>query len=291
MTSNKGKKRKWFQKKMLSKYRVVMINEETLEERASLRLNRLNIFVYGSLLAFTMIFLTTLVIIYSPLRQYILGFSEAELRGKIVEIAFKTDSLETALNQNKHFFSAIQKALKGDIKPEKINKNDVHSDEETFNIDDLDLEPSEEELKLRQDVADEEKFSIFDPATSNRKKVIFFSPLSGNIIQSFAPEKKIFGIQIASKEDTPVKSIADGTIIFAEWTAQSGFVSIVKHADNYVSVYKQNGTLTKKEGDFVKAGEVIASVGKAQTMKTAYLQFELWNNGYPVNPFNFLNFK
>lgn len=292
MAKEKGKKRKYFREKMLYKYRVVIMNEDTLQEKASMRLNRLNVFVFGSLFAIFMIVLTSIIIVYTPLRQYILGFSEAELKQQIVELTFKSDSLETKMKANDLYFSSIQKVLRGDIEPGALDKNSELNEDLTKTLSDIDVEPHEEELRLRQEVADEEKYNTFDTAISNRKKTIFFSPLSGQTSSNFAPEKKHFGVDILAEKGAAVKAIGDGTVIFAEWSAQTGFVIIIEHSDNFISVYKHNASLTKRQGDMVKAGEVIATVGNTGELTTGtHLHFELWNNGYAVDPFNYLNFK
>lgn len=292
MAKEKGKRRKYLREKMLYKYRVVIMNEDTFEEKASLRLNRLNIFVFGSLFAIFMIVLTSVIIIYTPLRQYILGFSEAELKQRVVHLTFKTDSLETKIKNNDLYFSSIQKVLRGDILPDDLHKDTIISEDLRKTLSDIDVEPNEEELRLRQEVADEEKYSTFDTALSNRRKMIFFSPVSGQTSSNFAPEKKHFGIDIVAEKGSPVKAVGDGTVIFSEWSAQTGFVIIMEHSDNFISVYKHNASLTKRQGDIVKAGEVIATVGNTGELTTGpHLHFELWSNGYPVDPFNYLNFK
>lgn len=286
-----SKKLKNIRQKLLYKYRVIIMNEETFEEKSSLRLNRFNILVYGAIFAIFMIVLTSIIIIYTPLRQYILGFSEAELKEKIVELTFKSENLEKKIQSNELYFSSIQKVLKGDIQPEELNKDSIISEELQKDLANIDFEPSEEELKLRQEVADEEKYNVFDITTSS-KKMIFFSPISGEITTNFAPDKKHFGVDVIAESGTPVKSVGDGTVIFAEWSAQTGFVIIVKHSNNFISVYKHNASLTKRQGDIVKAGEVIATVGNTGELSTGtHLHFELWSNGYPVNPFNYLNFR
>lgn len=286
-----AEKRKKIRHKLLYKYRVVVMNEETFEEKASLRLNRLNIMVYGSLFAFVMIVLTSVIIIYTPLRQYILGFSEAELKERILELSFKTDSIETAINANNLYFTSIQKALKGDIEPQALNKDSIVNEELSQTLSGIAIDPSEDELKLRQEVAEVEKYSIFDLSTTH-KKTTFFSPISGEITTNFAPEKKHFGVDISAPSGTAVKAIGDASVVFAEWSAQTGFVIILKHSNNFISVYKHNASLTKRQGDIVKAGEVIATVGSTGELSTGiHLHFELWHNGYPVDPFNYLNFK
>ena len=94
------------------------------------------------------------------------------------------------------------------------------------------------------------------------------------------------------EENKPIKSIADGTVIFSEWTAQTGYVIIIRHNYGFMSVYKHNSNLSKKQGELVLAGEVIASAGNTGEYSTGWhLHFELWLEGYPMDPVKFLNFE
>ncbi len=292
--SSSNKKHKSMKSKWLFKYRVVIMNENTLEDVATFRLNRLNVFVYSCLFAILMIVLTTLVIIYTPLRQYILGFSEAELKQKVVHLTFEMDSLQQKITGNEVYFQSIQKVLNGDIKPEKLDKDSLWQNAVNKSVTDfnLNIDPSEEEIKLRNDVAEEERYSIFDVASSSKKNLLFFTPLKGAVSNTFKTNEKHFGVDVVAQQGTPVMSVANGTVIFSEWSVKTGFVIIIEHENNFISIYKHNASLTKKQGDFVKAGEVIATVGNTGELSTGtHLHFELWNNGYPVDPFNYMNFK
>ena len=277
-------------RKWLFKYRVVIMNESTLEEVNTFRLNRLNVFVYSSLFAILMITLTTLVIIYSPLRQYILGFSEADQRKQIVDLTFHADSLQQRIASNDAYFLSLQKVLTGDIEPDKINKDSVLNAVQQVPAE-VDLQASEEEMKLRSEVANEERYNVFDVATANTRKA-FFPPIQGMISNEFKADKRHYGIDLTAAEGTPVKAIGEGTVIFSEWSAQTGFVLIIEHPHNFVSVYKHNASITKRQGDKVRAGEVIAQVGNTGELSTGvHLHFELWHEGYPVDPLNYMNIK
>ena len=277
-------------RKWLFKYRVVIMNESTLEEVNTFRLNRLNVFVYSGLFAILMITLTTLVIIYSPLKQYILGFSEADLRKQIVDLTFQTDSLQQRIVSNDAYFGSLQKVLTGDIEPDKINKDSVLNAVQQIPVE-VDIQASEEEMKLRGEVAEEERYNVFDVATANTRKA-FFPPIQGMLSSEFKADKRHYGIDLTAAEGTPVKAIGEGTVVFAEWSAQTGFVLIIEHPHNFVSVYKHNAAITKRQGDQVRAGEVIAKVGNTGELSTGiHLHFELWHEGYPVDPLNYMYIK
>ena len=262
----------------------------SLEEVKTFRLNRLNVFVYSGLFAILMITLTILVIIYSPLRQYILGFSEADQRKQIVDLTFHTDSLQQRIVSNDAYFLSLQKVLTGDIEPEKINKDSILNAVQQVPSE-VNLQASEEEMNLRADVAEEERYNVFASATANTQKS-FFPPVEGVRSEEFKADKRHYGIDLSAPEGTPVKAVHEGTVVFAEWSAQTGFVLVIEHPHNFVSVYKYNAASTKQAGDKVRTGEVIAQVGHAAGHSSgSHLHFELWHEGYPVDPLNYMNFK
>ena len=148
-----------------------------------------------------------------------------------------------------------------------------------------------EYIEFRQEIESADRYSIFDEATKN-VDIVFFAPVVGTLTDGYDLEKKHFAVDIAVEMGTPVKSVADGTVIFAEWTAETGNVIIVKHASGFISIYKHNTALHKHQGDLVKSGEVIASAGNSGEYSTGpHLHFELWNEGYPVNPVNYIDFE
>ncbi|GIM57997.1 M23 family metallopeptidase [Capnocytophaga canimorsus] len=291
MEKERETKRKYLKRKLLSKYRLVFMDEETFEEKGSIRLNRLNVFLVSSLFAISMIVLTTLLIIYTPLRQYILGFSEVKLRKEVVKLNFSVDSLESEIAKNNLYLTSVKKVLVGDIQPEKINKDSIF---ESFKIDpqSIDFKPNRQDSLLRQEVADEECYNVFEKASYRDKEVLLFAPLRGEISNEFSPENRHYGIDIIAAEGTPVKVVADGTVIFSDWTIETGYVIIVEHKDNLISVYKHNSSLAKRQGNQVRTGEVIATVGNTGELTTGpHLHFELWNNGYAINPLSHIDFK
>ena len=279
----KKKKRKEIKRKLLHKYRLVILNENTFEEKLSFKLSRLNVFITGSLFIVCLIALTTLLIAFTPLREYIPGYSSTKLKKQATELTYKTDSLVSVLNYTNKYLDNIRKVLNGDITNNKINRDSIF---EQFKIDpsSIDLTPIKEDSVLRAQVALEDKYNLFEKNTKDVNQILF-STLNGSISQDYA-------IDIVATKGTPVKSVADGIVVFSEWTAETGYVILLEHKDGLLSVYKHNGSLNKSQGDLVKAGEVIAAVGNTGELSTGpHLHFELWNNGSPVNPRNFIDFK
>ena len=288
--AKKVKKRKDIKRKLLHKYRLVILNESTFEEKISFKLSRLNVFVTGSLFIIGLIGLTILLIAFTPLREYIPGYSSTKLKRQATELTYKTDSLVNTLNYTNKYLDNIRMVLRGDIENTEINRDSLF---EQFKLDpsSVDLSPIKEDSMLRAEVALEDKYNLFE-TNSDKSNLVLFPPLSGTLSDTFDRDKKHFAVDVAAPKDTPIKSVANGIVIFAEWTAETGYVIILEHKDGLLSVYKHNGSLSKKQGDIVRAGEVIASVGNTGEFTTGpHLHFELWDNGNPVNPLDFIDFK
>lgn len=287
--STSKKQPKGIAKKLLHKYRLVILNEDTFEERVSFKLNRLNVFVFTMLLSLFLVGVTTLIIAFTPLREYIPGYSSVSLKQQAAELTYKTDSMQQVLLFNDQYLASIKKVLTGDLKMQQINKDSIISaiTEDPQNIN---FYPSKKDSILREKVAKEEKYSIFE-SSSNMITSVLFPPVNGPISEGYNLRTKHYAVDIAVAENTPVKATAAGTVIFAEWTVQTGYVIILEHHNNLISVYKHNASLIKKQGDLVKAGEVIAAAGSSGEYTTGpHLHFELWSNGYPINPTNFIDF-
>ena len=284
------KKRKEIKRKLLHKYRLVILNENTFEEKISFKLSRLNVFVTGTLFIIALIGLTTLLIAFTPLREYIPGYSSTRLKRQATELTYKTDSLVTVLNYTNRYLDNVRLVLRGDIENNETNRDSLF---EKYKLDPstVDLTPIREDLLLREEVELEDKYNLFERNVENVGSLLF-SPSNGTLSQKFDPKTKHFAVDVVAPKDSPVKSIADGTVLFAEWTSATGYVIIIKHQDDLTSVYKHNGSLSKSQGDLVKAGEVIASIGNTGELTTGpHLHFELWKNGKPVNPLNYIDFN
>lgn len=286
--NKKNKQKGKFKQKLTDKYRLVVLNEDTFEERFSLKLSRLNVFVLGGVLSFLLILVTTFIITFTPIKEYIPGYSSTDLKIKATKLAFQTDSLKRKLDILQNFTKAIQPILTGEIEAEIIDSLQLS---ERINIQDSLLTASKEDSIFREKIESQDRFPIQNNAATN-VKIVFFAPLSGVISQNFDATSKHLAVDITAKKNSPVKATADGTVIFSGWTTETGYVIILKHAHDYISVYKHNGNLLKEQGDFVKSGEVIASVGSTGELTTgAHLHFELWSGGYAVNPTNLIDFK
>ncbi|RKS55406.1 murein DD-endopeptidase MepM/ murein hydrolase activator NlpD [Gillisia mitskevichiae] len=288
MSQTKENKKK-FTKKLLHKYRLVVLNEDTFEERLSFKLTKLNLFVAITSSAILLIALTTFIIAFTGLREYIPGYSSTKLKRQATELTYKTDSLQTALMLNNQFYESIRKVLTGDLEIGDLNRDSILN---TQRIDSeyIDLSPSRADSLLREEVALEDKYNVLQTAGSDIEFVLF-PPVKGPITEAYNIKTRHYAIDIVVAKNAPVKSVADGRVIFAEWSAETGYVMIIEHNYGLLSVYKHNSSLTKEQGDFVRSGEVVAAAGSAGELTTGpHLHFELWNEGNPVNPQDYIDF-
>lgn len=283
----KEKRSKKIKKKLLHKYRLVVLNEETFEERFSFKLNRLNVFVFSTIFAILLIAITSVIIAFTPLREYIPGYSSVALQRKATILTYKADSLQRVISINDKYLNSIQKVLAGDVKTVDFNKDSILK-EASLDFKDVNLQPSKTDSLLRERVSQEDKYNPLTNTTETNFSL--FAPVKGTISQTYNPKEKHYAIDVVTIIDAPVKTVADGTVIFSGWTTETGYVMIIDH-HQFISVYKHNAILRKEQGELVKAGEVIATVGNTGEFTTGpHLHFELWKDGFPIDPTNFIDF-
>lgn len=268
------------------------MNDETYEERYSLKLSQLNLFTALGLLAITLVLVTTWVIAFTPLKEYIPGYSnDVSMRRTIIQLAEKIDSLEKDAAGKKLLLDNIRQVIDGGIKRDTIKPRNNEKPQTQASK----LNPSNEEAKFRQDVEQQDRYDInarfADSRLSEISNYYFFTPLKGKLTTVFNPAERHYGLDIVAPRNESVKATLDGTVIFAGWTSESGHVIHVQHANNLVSVYEHNAVLLKKEGQTVKAGEAIAITGNSGELSTSpHLHFELWYDGKPIDPRDFMVF-
>jgi len=277
-------------KNLLSRYRLVILNEENYEEQFFFRLSILNVLIISIFLFSFLITSTILIISYTSLKEFIPGYASNLMRKQAILNASKLDSLTISYNQSVNQLNSIKKVLTGDIEFEEFKEREFKLD--TANIDvKLNSKKIIEDSLLRRVVEQVEKYNFISDSNTD-ESFLFFPPVSGYISQKFDSSKKHFAIDVVAEENDPVRSVADGVVIFSEWSSDTGYVIIIEHKQGYLSVYKHNESLNNVQGDIVKAGEVIATVGNTGEYSTGYhLHFELWNDGYPLDPQNFINFS
>jgi murein DD-endopeptidase MepM/ murein hydrolase activator NlpD len=275
---------------------MVIFNDETFEERFIFRLTRLNVFSFFLSLGVIFTLLTFLLIIYTPVKEYIPGYPSEYQRQELIKLNIFADSLEREISTKDLFFENIKKIIEGadfDDDPELEQQQNRYYDSIRFTNSVADsllrLEFESQNLhNLYSTEADENS----SKQVASIRNINFYTPAEGIVTSHFNISKDHFGIDIVSKHNTAIKAILDGTVVFAGWTLETGYIIAIQHEQNIISFYKHNSVLLKKQGDIVSAGEAIAISGASGEMSTGpHLHFELWHNGAAVNPEDYIIFN
>jgi murein DD-endopeptidase MepM/ murein hydrolase activator NlpD len=295
--------KKTFTNWLTTPYQLIIRNEEDLAERSTLRFNHAKLITLLTFI-FIALFALSLFLVNTILAKWLNPvYIEQENTNKLLRLSTAVESLEEQTTQQNKFIKLMQSIIEGKDEPGYTleeaeaanNKMDtIHIQEEIVR----DIAQSESLEEIDADLRNEfeEKESSLSAASYNHtakdlKDLFFFTPIEGIITTAFNVKMEHYGVDIVAKENEPIKCIADGMVIFATWTVETGWVIAIQHSRNLVSIYKHNATLFKKAGDFVTAGEVIAIMGNSGELSTGpHLHFELWYEGNAVNPENFINF-
>lgn len=288
--ANKEKK-PWF-RKLKNRFRLVIMNDETFEEKASFSLRPLNVFVTAGISIILLITITTFIIAFTGLREYIPGYADVDSRRKMVKLVQKADSLERALNAHELYLTNLKMIINGQIPQDSV----IERPGQLQRYDTIKTLPkSPEDSLLRKEVESRDPFSLDASGGSSLgssiRAFLFFPPVTGTVTNRFDKVSKHFGIDIVANANEPIKATLDGTVILSNFTSETGWVIGIQHSNNLFSFYKHNSALLKKTGDFVKAGEVIAIIGNSGEQSSGpHLHFELWFNGSPLDPVKYVSF-
>lgn len=270
--------------KLKQKLRFVIQDEQSLEELSSSSLSRFQL-ITRVLSAFLLIAMATSALIaYTPLREYIPGYSPPELSKDLVHLSLKTDSLIADLQIQEQKFIAINTLLKG----EDINDSGIADSNNVIAINPTALIASQKDSLYREKVEREDRFNILNDDVEKPKElrdIVFYTPLKGLISDKFDISIEHYGIDIIAPKNEAIKSCLSGTVIFSGWTSETGYTIAIQHENDLISFYKHNSVLLKRIGELVLSGDVIAIIGNSGKLSTGpHLHFELWHKGQAINP-------
>jgi murein DD-endopeptidase MepM/ murein hydrolase activator NlpD len=210
----------------------------------------------------------------------------------LVKLTEQVDSLEQLALMHQNYIKNIQNIINNKPNSETLaNESDKDSKEnEMIVAEDLsEIHPIDSQF--RKEFEGKKNETVVRKSKTDMSNLIFFPPLNGLVLKKFSVADKHFGIDIVSKKNEVIKAIADGTVILSSWTQDTGFVIAVQHKNSTVSFYKHNSVLLKKLGESVTTGEAIAVIGNSGELSDGpHLHFELWYDGTPVNPEDFIMF-
>ena len=272
------------------KYKVVVSNDETFKEIISLKTNNFQFFLFASLYTISVVIFSTAIIFFTQVREYVPGYPSTDLLVSAAKTSIKTDSLERELALNAQFFSAIESVLIGEpneaakiLKQDTLIQNDLKEAQVVTAI------PQDSVLRAYVDNLDRFNLTRNQLQTDSKS---YYSPVKGVVTDGFDIEKNHFAVDISVDIGTPVKAILAGTVLFSEWSVETGHVILLDHGDNLISVYKHNSKILKSQNDNVQAGEVIAFSGEEGALSSGpHLHFEIWKNSLPIDPETILSFE
>jgi murein DD-endopeptidase MepM/ murein hydrolase activator NlpD len=267
-------------------YILVLRNRETWEDKFSIILTPLNVLMILSGIIVLFSFIIILVLTRTPLREYVYGGgSDETYKKEYLQMSYLRDSLEMKLQSIDKERNNLLNILMGrDSVYRNAPKTDSAGVSSNFDLDKI--SPEEEAFREQLENGDINTMDVIAYSGNN-----IYTPLQGFITDSFNLKTHHYALDIAAPKNTPVKSILSGTVILSAWTPDNGNIMVIQHANDFISVYKHNAALLKKDGSYVGAGEPVALVGNTGEQSSGYhLHFELWQKGIPVNPKDFILF-
>lgn len=275
---------------LAKKYRLVILNDATFAEKISIRLSPWGLIIGVSAITIVMTTLVISLVAFTPLREYIPGYGDIAERKMILDLNLKADSLEKTLESRDIYINSVLKAFYEKVETKTVKP---HKDT-TGKYAKVNTKPSQADIQFREEF---EKTKVIAPSGLGNMKysgisdLVFFTPVKGIVTTSFDINENHFGVDVVTRQDETIKTTLDGTIIFTGFSAYDGNIVHVQHNNNLVSIYKHCAAFLKGTGERVKSGEAIAVVGNTgEKTSGPHLHFELWFNGSPINPQEFVAF-
>ncbi len=283
MAEDKKKKKNRLER-LRHKYRMTIINDDTFEEVFNLKLSRLNIINWVGVSVILLIILSISIVAFTPLREYIPGYSDVQTKRNAAIAIFKADSLNLEIRNRDMYIQNIRNVLSGEIGTDTVRDETTGNDVQYDGISD---DRTTEDSLMRERIEQYEKYNLLSAYSNEIEKpgYFLFSPVKGVLSSSFNPKEGHYGIDIVCDEDEAVKAAMDGTVFFSAFTRATGYTIQLQHRNGLITVYKHCSAVFKKEGEPVEAGEPLGVVGNTGEYSTGpHLHFEIWENGQPVDP-------
>lgn len=276
---------------LTSRYQLIIRNEENFAEKTSLGFTYSKVILF-SVIIFSIIFIASLFLSRTLLAKWFdPRHAQIEMNKQLVELKEQFDSLAIEVDRKDQFILNFQRVLSGDTSNFQDPAQIMQDNKPLAKTTEVKLAPADSQFRKEFEKSDLSLITLTSGKYRELQETFFFSPITGFISDHFDVKKGHYGVDIVAKTNEAVKNVADGTILFASWTQDSGYVIMVQHRGNLISVYKHNAELLKKVGTFVNAGEIISIVGNSGEMTDGpHLHFELWYNGNPLNPEEFVTF-
>ena len=279
---------------LTNRYLLIVRNEEDFSEKRTIIFNYARLIL---LLAFIFILSMTLSVlsVNTVLKQWFdPRYAEMEANRQVLNLTLMLDSLQKEVQVKNNYIQNVKYILEGQNLDSLSSSKKVLS---TSTLGDINLSPAlsplDSQFRAEYESSDLGLVSLnFNRSEDELRELVFFTPLEGIITNNFDPKEDHFGIDIVSQENEPIKALADGIVIMASWTLDGGYVLVIQHSGNLISIYKHNSELLKSVGNFVESGEIVSIIGNTGELTSGpHLHFELWFKEQAVNPEDYVNVR
>lgn len=299
--------RKVIGKEFKHKQRFVVMDSATYKEKWSFQLSAINLFVVLGIGSIALVLITSFIIAFTPLREFIPGYANTKMVEQTYENSRILDSIEQTIEEQELMLMVFKDIMAGKD-PDSARADAANAKKGVLNSNsgellEKDKNHSKEDGDLRKEVEEQDQYAVKANRPTNKQAgssstviestptVLLFTPMKGKVIAPFDAKIMHYGVDIAGAENEVIKSVAPGTVVFSNFTSETGYVIAIQHQGGLISVYKHNNKLLKQSGAVVRAGEPIAYLGNTGEFSSGpHLHFELWMNGNPVNPLVYIPF-
>ena len=288
------KNRRTLSEWLSNRYLLILRNEENFAERTTFSFTYAKgilflVVIFLIMLLVSLYLVTTLLAAWLDPRHV-----EVEANRQLIELTLAVDSLQAEVGRKDTYIQSFQRLTTGAVANDTLVREPEteiaagKADEEVL----YNMAAVDSALRAEFEGTGLEERLLLSNSASELQEVFFIAPIANGLVSSpYDAKIKHLGVDVVAKQNEPVKAAADGTILFASWTQKEGYVLAVQHKANVITLYKHNSALLKEAGDFVRAGEIVAIIGNTGELTTGpHLHFELWYNGNPVNPEEFVSF-
>ncbi len=269
------------------RFRLVLLTHGSFEQKKRFTFNRFGFIAFLTCMVVLIIAITVAVMVFTPIKETIPGYPDKETREAGAKNAIRLDSLAKVIELRSQYLRNLKQVMLGDeLFNAKLEISEEWGDtsENKHVPDEL---PDEQFYKIEKKLA-EAGFTSLQP----KSDVVFFPPVRGLVTNSFDPVGDHYGTDIVTPDDEVVHATLAGTVISANWTMETGYTIQIQHKNNFISTYRHLKKLLVKTGTFVEAGESIGIYGNTGEVSYGpHLHFELWHNGEPLNPENYIDFE
>ena len=278
-----------FWKYFFRRYDVIYTQHGGKDVERRISTSRFIISLFVCAVALVVAAITVLLLFYSPLKRLMPGYVSPEVRHQIVETSIRIDSLYEAVQRHQLYVMNIQDILRGEIKVDSITTIDSLT---VLRSEDL-MERTERENEFVRRYEETEKYNLTSQTLrkSDMEGLHFYPPVRGLLADPFNPADLHFGVDVLVTNDKNVNAVLDGTVLMSGYTANNGYVVVMQHTGNLVSVYRHLSSILVREGEKVKSGEVLGTAGvQGDKALQPYLHIELWHKGTALDPTQYISF-